>query len=181
MKITKSYLTGLASEHAEAQAQVVEYTKLLELATEGLKKAQARLDSAEYLIKNINPDLDTSVITPTRAWKGRYGERGNLRKTLVDIVNRSGSVGMTAAEITKTYCEIFGQPVAPALLTVYKDNRIRPALRELEKQAKIKKINVAGEVRWASVQEEQPPSASPMTAQVLPLRLRVRQSGGSRG
>lgn len=183
MKVTKSYLVGLARQHSEAQAEIVEYQKLLEIAQKGLDKAQEKLAGADLLIKSVNSEVDTSVITPKRTWKGRYGKRGNLRKTLVDLVNRAGSTGLKTNELVEFYCDIFGQSKLPLLKNEYRENRVAPALKALRKQGKIDSVTVGDELRWVpkNATQFERPSASPTTAQVLHLTPKVPLYGGSRG
>ena len=166
LKKIPSYLKGLADRYcrtkAEVEAYLLSYNTAMEMAAhhqqlaaqaeQALKEAQLKLASLDLLIRDYNPDLETTQIKPVRAWKDRYGKRGQMQIDIYCLVKEFGTVGATRARLYKIFAARMDWPISGQLAEDYKENRIRSALRRLQSRGLIQCINADGEQRWVATE-----------------------------
>jgi hypothetical protein len=99
MRKTPSYLKGLAETRARVAAEVLRYRKLQDEIGVALATAQAELDACDRLIRKFDERLNPDLIEPIKAWKGRYGARGNLRQALLDILKEKAPSALSTVEL----------------------------------------------------------------------------------
>lgn len=99
MRKTPSYLKGLAETRARVAAEVQRYQKLQDEIGQALATAQAELDACDRLIRKFDERLNPELIHPIKAWKGRYGARGNLRQALLDILKEKAPSALSTVEL----------------------------------------------------------------------------------
>jgi len=103
MRVTPSYLKGLAETRARADGELKRHQKLLSEIERKLKVAKADveryqhmqvqvaqqlvvaqtdLDACDRLIRKCDARINPEEIEPISAWKGRYGKRGALKASI---------------------------------------------------------------------------------------------------
>lgn len=103
MRKTPSYLKGLAETRARVSADVARYQRLHDELSRKLAEATAELEACDRLIRKYDARLDPSQIAPIRAWKGRYGKRGQLIATIKQILAERAPSEVTTMEVM---CEL---------------------------------------------------------------------------
>lgn len=96
---TPSYLKGLAETRARTDADVQRLQKIQDEVTEKLAEAKAEREACDRLIRKFDERLDPNLIEPIGAWKGRYGERGQLGRTLARCVEAAWPESVTTQEV----------------------------------------------------------------------------------
>lgn len=96
---TPTYLKCLAETRARADADAQRLQKIHAEVTEKLAEAEAERDSCDCLIRKFDHRLDPSLIAPIRAWKGRYGPRGALKRAMVKLLEKAWPETLTTMEI----------------------------------------------------------------------------------
>ncbi|GEM_PF-1890797 len=99
MRKTPSYLKGLAETRARVSAEVQRYQKLHDEIGEALATAQAEMEACDRLIRKYDERLNPELIQPIKAWKGRYGARGNLRDAMLTILKKRMPSAVSTAEL----------------------------------------------------------------------------------
>jgi len=125
MKRTPSYLKGLAETQARAAGDVLRFEKLLAevdaklvetkalaaievprleklLVTVGIRifESKAELAACDRLITKFDARLNPKLIAPIKAWKGRYGKRGELNSTICHILKDCAPEERTTFELS---------------------------------------------------------------------------------
>lgn len=166
LKKTPSYLKGLADRYcrtkAEAEAHLLSYNTAMEMmayhqqlaaaAEQGLKEAQLKLASLDLLIRDYNSGLDTQSISPVRAWKDRYGKRGQMELDTLSFVRESGTVGVTSAQVYEIFASRMGWPLNGPLVETYKQNRTRCVLKRLQLKGLVQAVDTDGQCRWVATE-----------------------------
>jgi hypothetical protein len=99
MRKTPSYLKGLAETRARVAADVRRYQQLHDEIGEALEKAKAELTACDMLIRKYDERLNPELIEPIKAWKGRYGKRGELKEAILETLKARAPDFVTMAEI----------------------------------------------------------------------------------
>lgn len=116
MRKTPSHLKGLAETRARADGDMHRFQRLLDeidpklaeavriqtihaQVTAKLTAARAERDACDLLIRKFDSRLDPEQIAPIRAFKGRYGERGQLRATIVDVLRQTSPAEISTSEL----------------------------------------------------------------------------------
>ena len=96
---TPSYLKGLAETRARADADVLRLQKIHDEIVEKLAEATAERNSCDCLIRKFDERLDPTRIKPIRAWKNRYGPRGELALTIYELLQAAWPEAITTLEV----------------------------------------------------------------------------------
>ncbi len=99
MRKTPSYLKGLAETRARVSADVRRYQQLHDEIGEALEKAKAELTACDMLIRKYDERLNPELIEPIKAWKGRYGKRGELKEAILGTLKARAPDFVTTAEL----------------------------------------------------------------------------------
>jgi hypothetical protein len=116
MRKTPSYLKGLAETRARADGEVLRLQRLLDDLAPAVAEARRMLslqedilaehavattkrDACDTLIRGFDSRLDPAQIAPIRAFKGKYGKRGALRETLVEILRDASPAEVSTTEV----------------------------------------------------------------------------------
>lgn len=83
---THAYLKGLAEVRARVDADVQRFQKIHDEITAKLAAAFSERESCDCLIRKYDQRLDPNQIQPIRAWKGRYGSRGALQRSMTKML-----------------------------------------------------------------------------------------------
>lgn len=119
MRKTHSYLKGLADTRARADGEVLRLKALYDELDEKLAEARriqaifddvarkmgeavSRRDACDKLIRDFDDRLDPNLIAPIRAWKNRYGKRGELKTAIVRILQKIAPSEITTPELSLT-------------------------------------------------------------------------------
>lgn len=176
VKKIPSYLKGLAERHARTQAHIEalettiriseelarHHQSVVDSSLQQLAKAQVKLHSLEVLIRDYNDSLDPSKIDPIKAWRDRYGKRGQLEKDSFELVRLTGDYGMTSAAVYEVFAKRLEWPLDGPLAEKYKANRMRPALKRLQTKGLIRNFTLDGVSRWVAVEHLSPISGDQM-------------------
>lgn len=166
LKKIPSYLKGLADRYcrtkAEAESHLLSYTTAIEMAAyhqelaaqaeQALKETQLKMASLELLIRDYNSSLDTSKISPLRAWKDRYGKRGQMEIDAYNFVREAGTVGVASASVYQLFASRLGWPLKGPLAETYRDNRTRGVLKRLQRKGLVQACEIEGERRWVATE-----------------------------
>lgn len=113
---THSHLKGLAETRARADGDMHRLQQLLDeidpmlaeavriqtihaQVTAKLAAARAERDACDLLIRKFDDRLDPEQIAPIRAFKGRYGARGQLRATLIEVLRLISPAEVSTSEL----------------------------------------------------------------------------------
>jgi len=99
MRKTPSYLKGLAETRARVSADVRRYQQFYDEIGEALEKAKAELTACDLLIRKYDERLNPALIEPIKAWKGRYGTRGQLKEAIVLLLKQSRPHAISTTEL----------------------------------------------------------------------------------
>ena len=116
MRKTPSYLKGLAENRARISGEISRLQQLLDEIDPHLAKAQrlqaihaatvARLvaaqaerDACDLLIRKFDGRLNPEEIAPIRAFKGRYGKRGQLRDTVIELLRHAAPAEVSTLDL----------------------------------------------------------------------------------
>ncbi len=120
IKKTPSYLKGLAENRARISADIIRYRQLkctisdeyektkelygqlltrLELLDLRLQSLVKDLDSCDRLIRRFDERLDPEGIAPIKAWKGKYGKRGNLNAAILRLLEDQYPLPVSTLEL----------------------------------------------------------------------------------
>ncbi|OZA27088.1 MAG: hypothetical protein B7X93_09685 [Hydrogenophilales bacterium 17-61-9] len=119
MRKTPSYLKGLAETRARADGEVLRLKALYDELDEKLAEARriqallddvarkmgeavSRRDACDKLIRDFDDRLDPNLIAPIRAWKNRYGKRGELKTAIERILQKIAPSEITTPELCLT-------------------------------------------------------------------------------
>ncbi len=159
MRKTPSYLKGLAEDRARADGEVRRLQGLLDELAPKLAEAQrlqtlerdisarqaeaqTKRDACDTLIRSFDTRLDPEDIEPIRAWKGRYGKRGMLRTTIMQILERVAPAEITTTELRMTLeLELQLCFSSQAERNTWSDNSLLSALRNLAKEGLVDRLH----------------------------------------
>ena len=97
---TPSYLKGLAETRARADGDVQRLQRIHEDIGQKLTEAIAERDACDKLIRKYDVRLNPELITPIRGWKGRYGRRGQLRESVLQLLQNRFPDTVTTTELS---------------------------------------------------------------------------------
>lgn len=166
LKKIPSYLKGLADRYCRTKAEVdsylLSYNTAIEMvahhqqlaaqAEQALKEAQLKLASLDLLIRDYNSRLDTNSISPVRAWKDRYGKRGQMELDTYSFVREFGTIGVTSAQVYEIFASRLGWPLTGPLAETYKQNRTRAVLKRLQRKGLIQVVDAGVQCRWVATE-----------------------------
>lgn len=140
-----SYLKGLVDTRARADAYVQRLEAVLQEVEERLAKARADRDAADTLIRAFNPALDPSVIEPVRAWRGKYGNRGEKVAALRDFVQSAYPSAVSTAEAAWHLSLKFEMDfISSEARDAWKKTAVRNPLRLMAARGEIERLDVDG-------------------------------------
>lgn len=99
MRKTPSYLKGLAETRARVAGDLARYQELYNEIGQKLAEAKAELEACDRLIRKFDERLNPNLIEPIRAWKGRYGKRGELREQIKRLLQQRAPTEVTTTEL----------------------------------------------------------------------------------
>lgn len=99
MRKTPSYLKGLAETRARAAGDVERYQEILDEVSAKLAEAKAVVAACDRLVVKFDSRLNPALIQPIRAWKGRYGKRGQLSASIAQLLEQSAPQELTTIEL----------------------------------------------------------------------------------
>lgn len=159
MRKTPSYLKGLAETRARAAGDVERYQQILEEVGEKLAQAKAEVAACDRLICKFDGRLNPEMIQPIRAWKGRYGKRGQLAASIARLLEDEAPRDLTTTELIWTLQLDFQLdfPTATEKQT-WRRNSLTPTLKALMAKGLVERLHdvtdgFSGEVgrwRWKS-------------------------------
>lgn len=166
LKKIPSYLKGLADRYcrtkAEAETHLLSYNTAMEMAAhhqqlaaqaeQALKEAQLKLASLDLLIRDYNSRLDTNSISPVRAWKDRYGKRGQMELDAYSLIREAGTVGVTSDQLYRVFASRMDWPLDGPIAAAYKENRTRNVLKRLQRKGLIQAVDAGVECRWVATE-----------------------------
>jgi hypothetical protein len=140
-----SYLKGLVETRARADAYIQRLDAVIGEAQERLAKAKAERDACDTLIGAYNPSLDPNSIEPIRAWRGRYGKRGERVQALRDFVRAAYPQAVSTAEAAWHLALKFEMDFANAKAREqWKKMAVRNPLRLMAEQGEIERLELEG-------------------------------------
>jgi hypothetical protein len=153
MRKTPSYLKGLAETRARAASDVARLERLTVEIAEQLLLARQELAACDTLIRSFDSRLDPTQIEPVAAWKGRYGKRGALKHTILEIVKAASPNAISTFEIAlgvRTVLKLDFETNASYVKWLH--NSVGKPLQRLVADGKVERLHEArptGEVgRW---------------------------------
>lgn len=147
-----SYLKGLVESRARSAGDIERLEQLRALLEEELVAARKRLDSADVLIREYSPLLDPTAIAPVQRRKGRYGAHGNLKETLVQVLEEAAPKSLPTMEVA--FRAAMALQVKFETVEVHRQwamNSVHPQLRRLMLDGVIERIQGESrghETRW---------------------------------
>jgi hypothetical protein len=142
MKKTPSYLKGLAETRARAAGEVTRYEKIAADVDDLLRKARDALAACDLLIVRFDARLSPEDIEPIRPPKFYGGKRGQLRKTVTEILKREASGTVTTSQIgAEIQIRFLLTFETPAERTAWQCNSIGRLLRKLFKEGLIDRLH----------------------------------------
>ena len=140
-----SYLKGLVETRARADAYVQRLEAVIREAEERLAKAMTERDACDTLIAAYSPNLDPNSIEPIRAWRGRYGKRGERVQALRDFVRAAYPEAVSTVEVTWHLALKFEMDFATAEAREgWKKMAVRNPLRLMAEQGEIERLDLEG-------------------------------------
>ena len=104
-------------------------------AANALKQAEGLRDDLEGLDRTLalhTPDLDSSAISPVDGWQGRYGRRGALRESIIELLKERRTGWYRSEELTSAVALKWRLDLAtPAERRAWVSNSLRGALKVL--------------------------------------------------
>ena len=150
---------ALLQEHIESLVMELEAARL-QLACIQKRGVQfvAELSALDQTVKIYDETLDPTCIEPIKAWKGRYGERGALRRYLRNALQEASPADLSTAELAFRAMEEFSlEFVNKSERQQWWDNSLRRALGCMHQQGLVEKaesgLNTFQRWRW---KQEQP-------------------------
>jgi hypothetical protein len=159
MRKTPSYLKGLAETRARAAGDVERYQQILEEVSSKLAQAKAEVAACDRLICKFDTRLNPELIEPIRAWKGRYGKRGQLSASIAQLLEQSAPEELTTTEVIWELQMQFQLDFSTAdEKQRWRKNSLTPALKDLVSKGLVDRLHEPvdcfnGEVgrwRWKS-------------------------------
>ena len=114
------------------QAQVIALTQQAAASAATASVLGEDLASLDRTLSLHSPEVDASAIGPVRAWKDRYGKRGQLRRHIMEVLRGRSPAWTTTAEVAvavHTACGL--APLEGAASKRFRRNSIGTALRRL--------------------------------------------------
>ncbi|MFG6463728.1 hypothetical protein ACG04Q_19295 [Roseateles sp. DXS20W] len=138
-----SYLKGLVETRARADASVCRLQALIDEAQQNLERAKAERDAADVLIQTYNPNLDPTTIVPVRAWRGRYGKRGEKAAVIRAFVQAAYPQAVSTVEVFWHVAMTFQLDFPSAgAREEFKKSAIRNPLREMAKRGEVERLDL---------------------------------------
>ncbi len=91
--------TELIKQVEELSSQLIEINRKLELQREQKLPLTVQLQQCDDELAALNPLLDPSKIKAIKASKGRYGNQGMLKATVLDVIEAAGPNYITTPQI----------------------------------------------------------------------------------
>lgn len=140
-----SYLKGLVETRARADAYVQRLEAVIREAEERLAKAMAEREACDTLISAYNPNLNPDSIEPIRAWRGKYGKRGEKAQALREFVRAAYPAAVSTAEATWHLILKFEMDFATAeAREAWKKTAVRNPLRVMAERGEIERLELQG-------------------------------------
>lgn len=86
VKKTPSALKWLAEKRARIAHQLEQAQRIAEEHAKRIESLELDLESLDRSIRLYDSNIDPGVIGPVNGWKGRYGNRGGLRETVLELL-----------------------------------------------------------------------------------------------
>ncbi len=142
MKKTPSYLKGLAETRARAAGEVSRYEKIAADVNDLLRRARDTLAACDLLIVRFDARLSPEDIEPIRPPKFYGGKRGQLRKTVTEILKREAPRAVTTSQIgVEIQVRFLFTFETPAARTVWQCNSIGRLLRKMFEQGLLDRLH----------------------------------------
>lgn len=153
-----SYLKGLVETRARADAYAQRLEGVIREAEERLAKAKAERDACDTLISAYNPNLNPNSIEPIRAWRGKYGGRGEKAQAIREFVRAAYPAPVSTAEVAWHLTLKFEIDfVSPEAREAWKKTSVRNPLRLMARRGEVERLELEGldgletsSWRWAS-------------------------------
>lgn len=108
MKQTPSALKWLAERRARVSHELEQARRI---ASEHAKRAESLaldLESLDRSIRLYDRSIDPECIESIHGWRGRYGKRGGLRQSVLDILRERSPDWVLSGDIEALVCAKFG-------------------------------------------------------------------------
>lgn len=86
MKHTPAALKWLAEKRARIAHQLDQARRIASEHAKRIESLELDLESLDRSIRLYDSNIDPSVIEPVNGWKGRYGKRGGLQETVLELL-----------------------------------------------------------------------------------------------
>lgn len=113
------------------------------------KLCEDRLAALERVVGLLTEGAVLCAPVTVNATQGTYGERGSLRRFLLDSLEASAPEPLDTLTLTSLVVHHFGLPVGTNReRKAFADNKLRPALRRLRAQGLIEPVEQRRKTRW---------------------------------
>ena len=121
----------LEAQLASAKAAVAKIGARLEHFRSSSRAVEAKLQAMQVVLTRTYPDVDQQATAPVRAWAGKYGKRGGLRRFLAATLENAKGHDMPTAELVEMARVHFGLTLETLRERQNFYDTVHAALREL--------------------------------------------------
>lgn len=170
-----SYLKGLVETRARTDAYVLRLETVIREVEERLAKAKVERDACDTLITSYNPNLDPNSIEPIRAWRGKYGKRGEKAQVIREFVQATYPAAVSTAEVAWHLTLRFDMDFpTPESRAAWRKTSVRNPLRQMAERGEIERLelvdlNEVATSTWRWVPGSKVCIATAVHAQVGPI------------
>ena len=154
--------TDLIKQVEELSSQLIEINRKLELQRKQKLPLGVQLQQCDDELVALNPALDPSKIKAIKASKGRYGNQGTLKATVLDVIEAASPNYITTPEIMNA--------VMSKLQLVFDSNIDQFKWKDSSLKTSISQLSLSGKI------EQGPKRPSAVTSPTNTWRIKTEAS-----